>query len=96
VIFDELTPEEAITAIIEFVRFADMCGVAVIETLIAKHIKATIIANPAPPSKVMRDPDINAYCLTSQHFISAAFLPEGHPVTGYISHGGVCGISATR
>jgi hypothetical protein len=44
VMFGELTPEEAITATIEFVRFADMCGVTGIEHLMAERIKAIIIA----------------------------------------------------
>ena len=38
VIFDELKPEEDITATIEFVRFADMCGVTGMETLMAERI----------------------------------------------------------
>jgi hypothetical protein len=49
----------------------------------AEHIKAIIIANSTPDGwkfQNHRHPDTNTYCLTSQHIISAAFLPEGHPV----------------
>jgi hypothetical protein len=96
VIFSDLTPEEAITATIEFVRFADMCGVTGMECSMAERIKAIIIANPAPTiGYATRDPDTNTYCLASQHIKSAAFLPEGHPVRitlamaaveGYLRH----------
>jgi hypothetical protein len=60
-----------------------MCGVTGMESLMAEHIKAIIIANSTPDGwkfQNHRHPDTNAYCLTSQHIISAALLPEGHPV----------------
>ncbi|OCK88754.1 uncharacterized protein K441DRAFT_690398 [Cenococcum geophilum 1.58] len=76
VIFGKLTPTETITAAIEFVRIADMCGVTGMETLMAEHIRAIIIANPAPGP---RGSDTNTYCLISKHIISAASLPEEHP-----------------
>jgi hypothetical protein len=79
-IFSELASEEAITSTIEFVRFVGMCGVTGLDTLMAGRMKAIIIADPALPSEGTRDPDTNTYCLTSQHIISAAFLPDGHPV----------------
>jgi hypothetical protein len=91
VIFGELIPEEAITATIEFVRFAGMCGITGMETLMAKRIKAIIIANPSPPLKGTRDPDTNTYCLTSQHIISAAFLPKEHPVRRILAMAAVGG-----
>jgi hypothetical protein len=96
VIFGELKPEEVITATIEFVRFADMCGVTGMETLMAERIKAIIIANPTSTiGYSTRDPDTNTYCLISQHIKSAAFLPKGHlvrstlamaAVEGYLRH----------
>jgi hypothetical protein len=48
VVFGGSAPEEAITTAIEFTRLADMCGVTGMESLIAEHIKAIILANPAP------------------------------------------------
>jgi hypothetical protein len=60
-----------------------MCGVTGMESLMAEHIKAIIIANPTPDGLMFqnnRHSDTNTYCLTSQHIISAALLPEGHPV----------------
>ena len=81
VIFGKLTPTETITAAIEFVRFADMCGVTGMETLMAEHIKAIIMA-PAPGS---RRPDTNTHRLTSKHIISAASLPEEHPVRSMLA-----------
>lgn len=92
--FGALAPEDAITATIEFIRFADMCGVTGMELLMAERIKAIILANPAPPSKKSpktRDPDTNTYCLVSQHIKSAAFLPEGHPVRGTLAAAAVEG-----
>lgn len=98
VVFGVSIPEEAITAAIEFVRFANMCGVTGMESLMAEHIKVVIIANPAPANRQFeqdRDPDTITYSLTSQHIISAAFLSRGHPVRcllataaveGYLRH----------
>jgi hypothetical protein len=53
------------------------------ETLMTDHIKAIILANQAPENSQFeqnRDPDTNTYSLESQHFTSAALLPNGHPV----------------
>lgn len=60
-----------------------MCGVTGMETLMAEHIKAIILANPAPQNKNFdkgRDPDTNTYVLAGQHITSAALLPDGHPI----------------
>jgi hypothetical protein len=70
----------AITATIEFVRLADMCGVTGMESLMAEHIQAVVMADPVPQSLMGRRPDTNTHCLISQHIISAASLPAGHPV----------------
>ena len=86
--FGELTPEEAVTATIEFVRLADMCGVTGMESLMAERIKTIIKTNPAAPSKKLpktRDPNTNTHCLVSQHIKSAALLPKGHPVRGTLA-----------
>jgi hypothetical protein len=83
VLFNESTPAECISATIEFVRLADMCEVTGMETLMAEHIKAIILANPAPEKNGIvqgRDPDTNTYCLVGQHITSAALLPDGHPI----------------
>jgi hypothetical protein len=92
--FGELEAEEKVTAIIEFVRIADMCGVAGMESMMAKSIKSVIMANPAPPAegrRVSRYPDTNAYCLTPRHIISAAYLPDGHPVRDILATAAVEG-----
>ena len=60
-----------------------MCGVTGMESLMAKHIKAIIIANPTLDGwkfQNNRHPNANTYCLTSQHIILVALLPKGHPV----------------
>ena len=79
VIFGKSTPTETITAAIEFVRFADMCGVTGMETLIAEHIKAIIIANTSHHS------------IISKHIVSAASLPEEHPVRSLLAAAAVEG-----
>ena len=79
VIFGKSTPKETITATIEFVRFADMCGVTGMETLMAEHIKAIIIANTS------------RHCLISRHIVSAASLPEEHPVRSLLAAAAVKG-----
>jgi hypothetical protein len=91
------TPREEIYATLEFVRFDDTCGITDTESLIARHIMAIIIANPAPEShkfQERRGLDTKTFGLTSQHIMSAALLPEGHSVRwlvaaaveGYLRH----------
>ncbi|ELR08411.1 hypothetical protein VC83_03559 [Pseudogymnoascus destructans] len=66
VVFGESAPEEAITTAIELTRLADMCGIIGMEFVIAGHIKAIIIANPAPRDgkfEKWRSPDTNTFCL---------------------------------
>lgn len=70
-------PIYSISAVVEFVRIADMCRVTGMEGIMAEQIKTIIITNPAPISS---DLDSNTYCLNSSHIVSAASLPEGHPV----------------
>jgi BTB/POZ domain len=92
--FGGLTSEEAITATIEFVRFADMRGVTGMESMMAGRIKATINDNAATPSKGSvhaSDPDTNTHCITSRHIKSAALLPHGHPVRGILARAAVKG-----
>jgi hypothetical protein len=94
VVFGELPPEEAITTAMEFTRLADMCGVTGMESLIAEHIKALILANPAPDDSkfyMWRPLDRNTHCFTSQHIISAVALPEGHSVRGILAAAAVEG-----
>jgi hypothetical protein len=94
VVFGKLAPAEAITTAIEFSRLADMCGVTGMESLIAEHIKAILLANPAPGNwrlDMGRTPDTNTHCLTSQHIISAVSLPEGHSVRGILAAAAVEG-----
>ena len=66
--FGESVPEDAITMAIEFARLADMCRITGMESLIAEHIKAITLANPAPEDihfEKWRAPDTNTHCLTS-------------------------------
>jgi hypothetical protein len=54
--------------VIEFARLADMCRIIGMESLIAEHIKAIILANSALEDTHFdkwRAPDTNTYCLTS-------------------------------
>jgi hypothetical protein len=90
--FGKSTPEEDIAATLEFVRIADMCGVTGMESLMAERIKEIIIANPEPQSEGHpRNPDTNTHCLTSQNIISAACLPQGHPVRSVFAAAAVKG-----
>jgi hypothetical protein len=84
--FDLNEPEKQISALIELARFADMCGITKLESHIAQYFKRILVTNPRPRSV---DPKpytggnakiINTYCLTTQHIISATFLPQGHKV----------------
>jgi len=60
-----------------------MCKVTGMETPMAEHIKAIILANPTPENTHFdqgRDPDTNTYSLAGQHITSATLLPDGHPI----------------
>jgi hypothetical protein len=94
--FGEFTPEDAISATIELLRFADMCGITGIENNMADRIKTILLEN-SPPS-YSRDVDTNMHCLTSEHILAAIKLPNGHPlrrlfaeamVEGYLSPRGL-------
>ncbi|KAH8745739.1 hypothetical protein F5882DRAFT_494373, partial [Hyaloscypha sp. PMI_1271] len=88
VVFGECTPEESITTAIEFARLADMCRITSMESLIAEHIKATILANPALEGSMSdnwRALDTNTYCLTSQHITLVVSLPKGYPVRAILA-----------
>jgi hypothetical protein len=81
-------PDVAITTAIEFARFADMCRITGMESLMAGHTEAIILANPAPKDSKWdkwRAPDTNTHCLRSQHITSAVALPNGHPVRAILA-----------
>ncbi|KAJ5204912.1 uncharacterized protein N7498_005791 [Penicillium cinerascens] len=77
--FDLSEPEHQISATIELARFADMCNVTAIESEVARYLKNVLINHPNP-ERINIGITINTYRLTSQHIISATFLPEGHAI----------------
>ncbi|CAG8187983.1 unnamed protein product [Penicillium salamii] len=86
--FDSKTPTDQISATIELVRLADMCNVTGMEHEMAQYIKGILVANPDPrrcPTSGLPHLNNNTHCLTSQHIISATFLPQGHPVRGILA-----------
>lgn len=89
-----MTPEEDITAIIKFVRFAEMRCITSMETLMTKHIKAIIIASSAPRSdkfEKWRVLDTDTHSLTSQHITSAVFLSDRHQICAILAVAAVKG-----
>ncbi|TVY26289.1 hypothetical protein LHYA1_G005796 [Lachnellula hyalina] len=99
VVFRECAPDIDITTAIEFARLADMCCITGIESMMAEHIKAVILTNPAPEDRQYegwRAPDTHAHCLTSEHIISAVALPEGHPVRAILAAATVEGYLGQR
>jgi hypothetical protein len=68
VVFSTSTQEEAITATIEFIRLADVCGVTGMESPMAEHIKAVILADPALEPLMGRAPDTNTHSHPSTSF----------------------------
>ncbi|TVY17616.1 hypothetical protein LARI1_G005243 [Lachnellula arida] len=91
IIFVESIPEEQITAIIEFLRIADMCGVTGMESLMADHIKEIILANPPKETVFATPPDKNTHFLTSHHIKFAVLLPKGHAVRKMLASAAVKG-----
>lgn len=80
VIFGLENPEDHISAVIEFVRLADMCNMKGMESQMAQHIKEIFVANTPRFVTDYRFVDTNTICLTNQHLHSATYLPAGHPV----------------
>ena len=81
IIFDNLSPAEAITASIEFSRLADICGIADVESLMADHIKQIILSNKSTEKSVFAIPVQNHIDhLTFEHIESCVLLPKGHSV----------------
>ncbi|KAF8857721.1 hypothetical protein BDZ45DRAFT_726484 [Acephala macrosclerotiorum] len=89
VILGELSSEEAITAILEFVRLADMCGVSGMESLMATHITKLILADDIVRARERGD--VRTWCFTPQHVTSAASLPKGHLVRDTLAAAAVKG-----
>lgn len=90
--FDSESSEDQVSAAIEFVRLADMCNITGIESRMAQYIKDILIANPDPRgNNFIRHIDANTYCLTSQHIVSATFLPSGHLVRRILASASVEG-----
>ncbi|CZR67954.1 uncharacterized protein PAC_17853 [Phialocephala subalpina] len=89
VVFGELSSSEAITAILEFVRLADMCGVNGMESGMAKHITRLILTDDIVLA--FRHGDAQTWCFKPQHVTSAASLPKGHPVRDTLAAAAVKG-----
>ncbi|KFZ24542.1 hypothetical protein V502_00979 [Pseudogymnoascus sp. VKM F-4520 (FW-2644)] len=85
VVLGTLPPAESITSAIEFARLADMCGVVGVESLMAEVIKSTIIDNPGPYELDAGSTNRHTHYITLEHIISAAFLPDGHPVRNVLA-----------
>ncbi|CAG7972785.1 unnamed protein product [Penicillium salamii] len=94
--FDSKIPGDQISAVIELIRLADMCNITGMDTEMAQYIKDILVANPDPRnSRTYHIADSNTHCLTSQHIISATFLPQGHPVRRILAAASVEGYLRT-
>ncbi|KAL5344258.1 hypothetical protein ACLOAV_010762 [Pseudogymnoascus australis] len=85
VVAGTLPPGESITSAIEFARLADMCGVVGMESRMAEYIKSTIIDNPGPYDFETGTTNSHTHFITLENIISAAFLPDGHPVRNVLA-----------
>ena len=92
IIFEDSPADEGISAVIEFARFADMCGLLDIEHLMAQRIQDVVIADAAHRHGLCEtNHNANTYSITSQHIISAVNLPVGHPVRNTLAMAAVEG-----
>ncbi|KAG4425810.1 hypothetical protein IFR04_001017 [Cadophora malorum] len=78
IVFGELSSLETITAILEFVRLADMCGISGVESPMAAHITRLILVGDF--DRALQHSDSEPWCFQVQHVTSAAALPKGHLV----------------
>jgi hypothetical protein len=96
-IVGKVAPREEISAIVEFVRFADMSEVTGMEDMMSEHIKTIILANPLPQNPkyhMQRDPTTNLHCLEIQHIVYATSLDWGHLARTMFARAAVEGVSS--
>ncbi|OOQ83124.1 hypothetical protein PEBR_36593 [Penicillium brasilianum] len=97
---DALDPGRQISAIIEFVRLADMCAVTGMESQITQRLEAILLANapPVPWSKDYSGVPVDAYtqALSTDHIFSVECLPQGHPVRRVLAKNSVPGFLRSR
>jgi hypothetical protein len=92
IVFGDLPPAESIGATIEFARLADMVGLTVVESLMAEHLRQTILANaPAQDSVFVTPPDEHTYHLRLEHIRAGVQLPKRHPVRTMLASAAVKG-----
>jgi hypothetical protein len=81
IVFGDLPSTEAITALIEFARLADMYNIMGLESSMANHIKQIILADKTVQNSVfVTPPDQNPYHLTVEHIHADLLLPKEHPL----------------
>ncbi|KAJ5586942.1 uncharacterized protein N7459_002707 [Penicillium hispanicum] len=90
-----VSEEDEISAMIEFVRLADMCNVSGMETTVANKIKENIADWSTSylrfDGELYGEPEMNTKNLTDQHIISALHLPKKHPVRRLLAEASVEG-----
>ncbi|CEJ60720.1 hypothetical protein PMG11_09283 [Penicillium brasilianum] len=97
---DALDPGRQTSAIIEFVRLADMCAVTGMESQMTQRLEAILLANaaPVPWSKDYSGVPVDAYtqALSTDHIFSVECLPQGHPVRRVLAKNSVPGFLRSR
>ncbi|KAG9233113.1 hypothetical protein BJ875DRAFT_485449 [Amylocarpus encephaloides] len=92
IVLGDLPPTEAIDAIIEFARLADMYNIVGLESSMANNLRQIILTDKTIQNSVFaKPPDQNTYYLTSEHIRAGVLLPEGHAVRKVLASAAVKG-----
>ena len=92
IVLGDLPTTEAIDAIIEFARLADMYIIKGLESSMANNLKQIILADKTIQNSVFANPpDQNTYHLTLEHIRAGVLLPEGHAVRKVLASAAVKG-----
>jgi hypothetical protein len=85
-------PARHISAIIEFVRIADKCGVTGMDYPMGQELEDILLANPAPLGDRGQYTFDHSTCLVlPEHIVSAERLPNGHHLRRVLAKASVIG-----
>lgn len=93
---DVKSPTRHISAILEFVRLADMRAMTGMESQMVQTIEDIVRSNLAGLKIFPSDISANTYFIATEHILSAELLPTVHPVRRVLARASVDGYLRSR
>lgn len=93
---DVKSPTRHISAILEFVRLADMRAMTGMESQMARAIEDILRCNLARLEFSASDISLNTHFIVIEHILSAELLPTAHPVRRVLAQASVDGYLRSR